>query len=162
MPLNVARGAAPGESTVTLFHGDGVQGVMAWNSRTAEALSRSLAMSLCAVCHPKVVQWSNAVLVLSPDHYEVYRKEGWGRPEIEASLWQALKRPARDLIAGAQGVAEGVDPSRADEIVDKFHEGGLLVVRAGGKGGGMSAIIGGWSAHRKKEEVQIVSQEITS
>jgi len=159
-PLNVARGAPPGQSTVTLFHGDGVQGVMAWHSRTPEALSRSLAMSLWAVCHPKVCQWSNAILVLSPDHYAIYRKQGWGRPEIEASLWEALKRPARDLVQGAQGVAEGVDPARGDEIVDKFHEGGLLVVRAGGKGGGMSAIIGGWAAQRKKEEVQIVSQEI--
>lgn len=159
-PLNVAHGATPGSSTVTLFHGDGVQGCVAWHSRTPEELSRSLAMSLWAVCHPKICQWSHALLVLCPDHYEIYRKHGWGRPEIEASLWQALKRPARDLVAGAQGVAEGVDPSRADEMIDKFHEGGLLVVRAGGKGAGQSAIIGGWSAQRKTGEIKIVSQEI--
>ncbi len=159
-PLNQARGAAPGSSTVTLFHGDGVQGIMAWHSRDAEELSRSLAMSLFAVCHPKVCQWSNAILVLCPEHYKIYRQSGWGRTEIEASLWQALKRPGRDLIAGAQGVAEGVDPSRADEIIDKFQEDGLLVVRAGGKGSGQSAIIGGWAAQRNRPEVQIVSQEV--
>ena len=34
VPLNVARGAKPGTSTVTLFHGDGVQGCVAWHSRT--------------------------------------------------------------------------------------------------------------------------------
>ena len=71
-----------------------------------------------------------------------------------------MKRPGRDLIQGAQGTEEGIDVSRADEIVNKFHDGGLLVVRAGGKGGGMSGVIGGWTAGRNPEQVQIVSQEI--
>jgi len=57
-------------------------------------------------------------------------------------------------------VDEGIDPERADEMIDKFHPGGLLIVRAGGIGGLFSAIIGGWTAHRRNEDVQIVSQEI--
>ena len=65
-----------------------------------------------------------------------------------------------DLIQGAHGVPEGIDPSRADEMVPKFHDGGLLVVRAGGRGGLMSAVIGGWSAHRRPKEVQVVSHAI--
>ena len=76
-------------------------------------------------------------------------------------LWQALKRPGRDLIKGALGVDEGIDPSLAEETVDKFHEGGLLIVRAGGRGGGLSAVIGGWAAQRNADQVQIVEQEIT-
>jgi len=159
-PLNVARGHAPGTSTVTLFHGDGVQGLADQKSRDAESLARSLAMGLCAVCHPKLVQWSNAILVLSPDHYNIFKNQGWGRAKIEAALWEALKRPGRDLITDAQGIGVGIDPSRANEMVDKFHPGGLLVVRAGGPGGLFSAVIGGWTAHRKHEEVQIVSKEI--
>ena len=51
------------------------------------------------------------------------------------ALREALRRPGRDLIEGAQGVGAGIDPSRAEEMVDKFREGGLLVVRAGGRGG---------------------------
>ena len=160
VPLNVARGHAPGSSTVTLFHGDGVQGIADHKSRDPESLARSLAMGLCAVCHPKLAQWSNAILVISPDHYAIFKQGGWGRAEIEAALWEALRRPGRDLIMGAQGVGAGIDPSRAEEIVDKFHPGGLLVVRAGGVGGLFSAIIGGWTAHRRHKEVQIVSKEI--
>ena len=161
-PLNVARGAEPGTSTVTLFHGDGVQGVSAQRSRTPEDLSRSLAMALWSVCHPKLAQWSHAILVISPDQYAIYAAAGWGRAEVESALWAALKRPARDLVEGAGGVAEGLDPARAEEVVDKFNPGGLLVVRAGGRGGQMAAIIGGWTAHRRPEQVQIVSQEISS
>ncbi len=160
VPLNVARGHAPGTSTVTLFHGDGVQGVSAQRSRTPEALARSLAMGLCAVNHPKLCAWSNAILVVSPDHYAIFREGGWGRREIEAGLREALRRPGKDLVRGAHGVEEGIDPELAEQMVDKFSDGGLLVVRAGGRGGLMSAVIGGWSAQRRKSEVQTVSREI--
>jgi hypothetical protein len=159
-PLNVARGFKPGVSTVTLFHGDGVQGISAGKSRTPEELSKSLAMGLAAVCHPKLAEWSGAILVISPDHYAIFQQGGWGRTEIEVGLKKALRRPGRDLVQGAHGVGEGIDPSRAKDMVDKFNEGTLLVVRAGGRGGLMSAIIGGWAAQRKKTEVQPVTREI--
>jgi hypothetical protein len=159
-PLNVARGFKPGTSTVTLFHGDGVQGISAGRSRTPEALARSLAMGLAAVCHPKLAEWAGAILAISPDHYAIFRDGGWRRSEIEAGLREALRRPGRDLVYGAHGVDEGIDPARADEMVDKFNPGTLLVVRAGARGGLMSAVIGGWPAQRKKEEVQPVTREI--
>lgn len=160
MPLNVARGHAPGTSTVTLFHGDGVQGLCDQKSRDPVSLARSLAMGLWSVCHPKLAQWSHAILVLSPDHHDIFRQAGWDRAKIEAGLWDALKRPGRDLIEGAGGVGEGIDPARAGELVDKFHPGGLLVVRAGARGGLFSAVIGGWTAQRRNKEVQVVSREI--
>jgi hypothetical protein len=47
-------------------------------------------------------------------------------------------------------------------MVDKFHPGGLLVVRAGGQGGLMSAVIGGWIAQRRHAEVQVVTHPIRS
>ena len=161
-PLNVARGAAPGTNAVTLFHGDGVHGAHAGLCTTPDSLTNALAMSLCSVTHPKLAQWGNAILVLCPDHYAIYRDAGLGRrADIEAMLWEALKRPGHELIRGAQGTEEGIDPARADEVVNKFHDGGLLVVRAGGTGGGMSGVIGGWTAQRNPQQVQIVSQEIT-
>ena len=159
-PLNVARGFKPGTSTVTLFHGDGVQGIAAGRSRTPEGLARSLAMALAAVCHPKLAEWAGAILAISPDHYAIFREGGWRRSEIEAGLREALRRPGRDLVYGAHGVEEGIDPARAEEMVDKFNPGTLLVVRAGGRGGLMSAVIGGWPAQRKKAEVQPVTREI--
>ena len=159
-PLNVARGFKPGASTVTLFHGDGVQGIAAGRSRTPEGLARSLAMGLAAVCHPKLAEWSGAILAISPDHYAIFREGGWRRAEIETGLREALRRPGRDLVYGAHGVEEGIDPARAEEMVDKFSPGTLLVVRAGGRGGLMSAVIGGWPAQRKKTEVQPVTREI--
>ena len=159
-PLHVARGLGREQSAVTLFHGDGVQGVAAQRSRTPQELARSLAMALCTVCHPKLAEWAHAILVLVPDHWEIFRQAGWRRADIEQALVEACRRPGRDLVEGAHGVPEGIDPARIDEMVPKFHDGGLLVVRAGGRGGLLSAVIGGWTAHRRNDDVKIVTREI--
>ncbi len=159
-PLSVRRGIAAGRSAVTLFHGEGVNGFIDQKSRSPEELARSLAMGLFGVNHPKLCETGNAVLVLAPEHYKIFKDGGWNRRRIEDELYRALKRPGRDLVRGAQGVAEGLPPSRAGEMVDKFPPGGLLIVRAGGEAGLFSAIIGGWPGQSVRDECQAVTREI--
>ncbi len=159
--LAESRGVAPGQSAVTLFQGEGVQGFADQRSRTAEKLSRSLALALQAVTHPKIVQNANALLVLSPEHYAIFQESGWGRAEIDEHLMKALTRPGHELVQGAQGVAEGIDPSRANEAVSKFWPQGLLIVRAGGRAGLFSAICGGWIAGRDPDELQPITHPIS-
>jgi len=159
--LAESRGVAPGKSAVTLFQGEGVQGFADQRSRTAEKLSRSLALGLQAVTHPKIVQNANALLVLSPEHYAIFQESGWGRAEIDEHLMKDLTRPGHELVQGAQGVAEGIDPSRANEAVSKFWPQGLLIVRAGGRAGLFSAICGGWIAGRDPDELQPITHPIS-
>ncbi len=159
-PLNVARGYAPGTNTVTLFQGEGVFGCTDQRSRTPEELTKSLAMSLSAVGHPKLAQWCNAILVLSPDHHRICRDAGWDRAMVQAGLENELKMDANDLLFGAQGVGEGIAHSWKDKQVDKFPEGGLLIVRAGGEAGLYSAILPGWTGGRFVDESQAVTREI--
>ncbi|AZG10732.1 thioredoxin [Pigmentiphaga sp. H8] len=160
-PLSVARGIAPGKSAVTLFQGDGIQGFIDQRSRTPEELTRSFASALVAVGHPKLAQFTNAMLVLSAEHYEIYRKAGWDRQRITAELHAACVRPAEDLVQGAHGIGEGIHPSRKDEGgVPKFWDDGLLIVRAGGQAGLFSAILCGWTGGRFRDESQPVTREI--
>jgi len=160
-PLSVWRGFEPGTSTVTLFHGDGVQPFSDNASRTPEELCRSFATSLNVVGHSKIVQGPNAILVLTPEHYAIFRDAGWDRRRILEGLHEATTRPGKDLVKGAHGLAEGIDPSRADELVPKFWEDhGLLVVRAGGDAGLFSAIISGWIGGRFHDDVRPVTMEI--
>jgi hypothetical protein len=159
-PLSVARGFPRGASTVTLFQGHGVEAFVDQKSRTPEALTRSLGMALVKIGHPKLVQSARAVLVLSPEHYAIYREAGWDRKRIERALYEATIRPGAELVAGADGVGEGIPASRASERVPKFFEDGLMVVRAGGAAGLFSAILPGWLAGRKREELQPVTREI--
>ena len=159
-PLSVSRGFERGQNTVTLFQGDGVQGIIDWRSNTPEELSKSLAMSLLAVGHVKLAEFTNAMLVLSPEHHAIFRDAGWSRADITAALHDDLKRPGAEIVQGAQGVGEGIDPARAEETVNKFWPEGLLIVRAGGQAGLYSAILCGWTGGRFREESQPVTREI--
>ena len=71
-------------------------------------------------------------------------------------------RPGQEILAGADGIGEGVPAERANEMIPKFHDDGLMVVRAGGPAGLFSAILPGWLAGRNKLELQPVTKEIRS
>ncbi len=98
-------------------------------------------MALQGYLHPKMTECVYAILILSPEHYSIFRNSGWDRRRITESLLEATLRPGNELICGAHGVGEGIDPSRKDEMVPKFFENGLLVVRAGGPAGLFSGIL---------------------
>jgi thiol-disulfide isomerase/thioredoxin len=160
MPLSVARGIAPGTSAVTVFQGDGIQGFIDQRSRTPEQLTKSLALSLLAVGNWKLCEFTNAMLVLVPEHYAIYRKAGWDRDRITHELHAAMVRPGKDVIQGALGIGEGIDATRKDELVNKFWPEGLLVVQAGGQAGLFSAICAGWTGGRFRQESKTVTKEI--
>jgi hypothetical protein len=100
------------------------------------------------------------MLVLSPEHYAIFRDAGWDRPRIEDGLFAAGMRPGRDLVAGAQGIGEGIAAARAGEMVPKFRRDGLLIVRAGGPAGLWSGILAGWPGTRVHDQTRPVTKEI--
>jgi len=161
LPLSVERGFAPGASTVTLFAGEGVQGVVDQKSRTPESLARSFAACLLAVDHPKLAMAGDAVLVVSPEHARVFLEAGWSKARLREELERLLLRPADALLAGTDGIAEGLPAALAGKQVPKFRPGGLLIVRAGGGAGLFSAIIAGWAASGPVGSTP-VTQEITA
>ena len=164
-PLASARASiAKGHNAVTLFQGDGIQGFVDQRSRTPEELTRSLAGALLAVGNPKLCQFTNAMLVLVPEHYAIYKEAGWDRKRIEAALHHAMLRPRADVLQGAHGVGEGIAPNyqtgRDDDLVPKFWDDGLLIVRAGGEAGLFSAICAGWTGGRFRDLSKPVTREI--
>ena len=161
-PLSVARGLPRGVSAVTLFQGHGPEAFVDQKTRTAEGLTRSFASSLVKMGHSKLTQSARALLVLSPEHYAIYKEAGWDRKRIERALYEATIRPGSELVSGKDGIGEGIPASRAGEMVPKFHEDGLMVVRAGGPAGLFSAILPGWLAGRNREELQLVTKAVKS
>ena len=159
-PLSVARGFRRGVSTVTLFQGHGVEAFVDQKSRTPEGLSKSFATALVKMGHERLTQSARCIVVLSPEHYRIYQEAGWGRREIERALYEATIRPGREILAGINGIGEGVPPNRAEELIPKFHEDGLVVVRAGGPAGLFSGILPGWLAGRNRAELQLVTKAI--
>jgi hypothetical protein len=156
-PYHVSKGFRRDQSAVTLFQGHGVETFHDDKSRTPEQLARSFGMGLNTIGHPRA-QKAHAVIVLSPEHYAIFRDGGWGRKEITEALNKYSVRPGKDIIAGADGIPLGIDPKRANEMVPKFAPDGLLIFRAGGPAGLFSAVLPGWGS--KPDEVGPVTREV--
>ncbi|MEH6564804.1 MAG: thioredoxin family protein [Halopseudomonas sp.] len=146
VPLAQERGVEQGRSAVTIFPGEGVQGIVDQKSRDPESLARSFALSLRTVDHAKLAMAGDAVLVVSPEHARVFIDAGWSKQRLREELERLLLAPGAELVAGAGGIAEGIPARFKDQHVPKFRPGGLLIVRAGGTAGLFSAIIAGWAA----------------
>ncbi|MFP6596823.1 MAG: thioredoxin family protein [Candidatus Hydrogenedentota bacterium] len=144
--LHEERGFDKSKSTVTLFAGDGVQGIMDQQSREPESLIATFAECLKTVAHPKIAMAADAMLVVTPEHSRVFYEAGWDKQKFREALEFKTMRPGADLIRGANDIAEGLPEHLKDVTVPKFRPGGLHIVRAGGKAGMFSAIIGGWVA----------------
>lgn len=159
--LAVERGFAPQASTVTLFAGEGVQGIVDQKSRTPESLARSFALCLRAVDHPKLAMAGDALLVVSPEHSRVFIDAAWSKARLREELERLLLLPGDEMVVGAGGIAEGLPLSFAGASVPKFRPGGLIIVRAGGTAGLFSAVIAGWAASGPVGSTP-VSKEITA
>ena len=143
-PLAVERGLPEGTSAVTLFAGEGPRGMADQLSRSPESLARSFAWALEGVFHPKLALYSDAVLVVSPEHARVFREAGWGKKRLRDELMELLTKPGHEMVRGALGCAEGMPESLAEASIPKYTPDGLLIVHAGGGAGLFSAVIGGW------------------
>ncbi|HEX5614023.1 MAG TPA: thioredoxin family protein [Acidimicrobiia bacterium] len=158
-PLHVARGFAPDRSTVTLFAGEGVRGVVDQLSREPESLTRSFAACLATVAHPKLPIVWDAFLVVSPEHARVFRDAGWSRQRLTDEINAILQLDGEQFVQGAGGIAEGMPEAFRATTLPKFRTGGLQIVHAGGTAGLFSGIIGGWASGSVGSE--IVTREVT-
>jgi hypothetical protein len=157
-PLSVERGLKPGQSAVTVFAGYGLQGIVDQKSRDPESLARSFAGSLKALSNVKHAPSCDALLVVCPEHHRTFRQAGWSKARLYEELYRLCEIPGADLVAGAQGVAEGGPQSLAGKTVNKFRPGGIMIVRAGGEAGMFSGIIAGWSAGGPRSSLPVTKE----
>ncbi len=153
--LAVERGFLPDQSTVTLFAGGGVHPVGDQRSRKPQSLARSLALTLRTVYHGKIYGRADALLVVSPENMRVFREAGWSKARFREALDEALTVDGADVLAGADGVDEGMPTRLAEKRLSKFRSGGLLIVQAGGGAGMWSAVITGWAGSGPKGSVPV-------
>jgi hypothetical protein len=146
-PLSADLGAPVGASTVTLFPGEGPRSIADQQSRDPESISRTFAVCLKAIHHPKLALGFDAILAIGPEHARIYREAGWSKKQVLARIQELCRTPARELARGAGGIAEGLPlpPAALDGEIPKFRPGGLLLVHCGGRAGLFSSVIGGWA-----------------
>ncbi len=137
------RGFDAGQSTVTLFSADGVQGVLDQKARVPEPLIVSIAQSLRTVGHADLVNGSDAVVLIGPEHGRVFDEAGWSKAQAVEALHAQLNVPGDDLAMGTNDDAAPTTASAGGRM-PKFRPEGLTLIRAGGRAGLFSAIIPGW------------------
>ena len=147
------RGFARDASTISLFPGHGPSAIVDQISRTPGSLARSFAAKLRAVSHPKLVMAMGAMLVVCPEHAQVFADAGWTKARLRAELDALLMIDRGELVRGAGGIEEGMPASVAAQQLPKFRPGDLAIVHAGGAAGKFSAIIEGWTSGERGSQL---------
>ena len=142
--LAESRGWRRDQSTVTAFAGESPRILADERSRSPESLTRHLAQALAVSVSPRMMQTTDGMLVIPPEHMARFAEAGWSRDRFLAELSEELLADADELVAGAGGIEFGLPPAAAGRRIGKFRPGGLLVVHAGGPAGPFSAIMAGW------------------
>jgi hypothetical protein len=140
------NGGDPATSMVTVLAGDGLQPVMDQKSRQPASLASSLAESLKAVVHPKLVLASDVLILISPEHSTVFESTGWTKADLRTALVERLQLNTADLVRGAGGITEGISPELAaeHETLAKLSPENIFIARVGSNAGLFSAIVGLW------------------
>jgi hypothetical protein len=109
---------------------------------------------MAVVSHHRMTHWGDTLLVLSPEHAEIFGSAGWKKADVKRWLHERLQWPVRELIPGRDGgeglpahvLAKYPDPDRETTRIPKFRAPEhIKVMVAGGTAGRFSAIVPGWS-----------------
>jgi hypothetical protein len=144
------RGVADGETGVTLMAAEAPRLVVDQLARTPDELCASLAGGLEWVGHRRLRLAFDALLVVGPEHGRIFRDAGWDRARVRQELFEHSCAPAGELVRGAAGIAEGLEPQWVTDPaapVPKFASPErILLAYSGGDAGLFSMVYGGWVA----------------
>ncbi len=141
-PLSSERGIPAGVSSVTVFAGEAPHYVNNQAGGTGERLVGAIVNTMMGVMY----RGGGWILILCPEHVTIFKKEGWTKEQIREA---AFARAARSLAEYKRlnGLPDSsIAPQDAEAAVRYLATPDeLLIVTAGGKAGGFSAIIPPWA-----------------
>ncbi|MDE2744353.1 MAG: hypothetical protein OXI41_00015 [Chloroflexota bacterium] len=152
-PLHVEHGYDRADSVVTLLPViGGPRLCIDEYSRTARALVGSLAMGFQRISSPNG-QIGPSMLVVSPEHADVFRRDGWSKGDVREAIMKLTALPIRDRLAtdriggGLSETAlrrEGVGPQDLDRPMSKVsYPSHILITVAGATAGKRTGIYPG-------------------
>jgi hypothetical protein len=156
-PLHVERGYEASQSVVTLVACDAPLSISDHRSRSPEELARVLGWAAAATWSPN--WWplgGTSVFVICPEHAQLFRAAGWTKRRLRDELFQAVRRPARELRWGE--TTPRVEAADDDESITKWTSPEeILLLVAGGEAGRYSAVFGPCLGM----DADVVSEEVT-
>ena len=152
-PLNVARGFAADESTVTTFAGlSGIQ-VGEHEANTPETVLDVFVSRLYAVGR----NMQEVLIVICPEHSAHLKTAGWSRKQVCEYLYERSREPAPAFVSHG-GVFEGIKDTPQSDAGALASPDAVVPIVAGGDGGAWSMVIPMWSngANTKSVTKQIM------
>ena len=152
-PLHVEHGYDRSDSVVTLLPVIGGPRLSIDEySRTARALVGSLAMGFQRIFSPNG-QIGPSMLVVSPEHADVFRRDGWSKDDVREAIMRLTALPIRERLANDRvggGISEptlrrdGIGPQDLDRPMSKVsHPSHILIAVAGATAGKRTGIYPG-------------------
>ncbi len=144
-PLSVDRGipADPDISAVTVFAGESPHFV----NNQAGGSGKRIIGSIINTMMGTLYRGGNWVLVLCPEHVTVFKHEGWTKAQIREAVHERAVRSLAEfkrLNGLPDSMINKEDEQAIQRNIDTPED--LLIVTAGGKAGGFSAVIPPWAA----------------
>jgi len=155
-PLHVERGMRPEQSAVTVFACEAPHSVTDHTSTTGRGILATLADSMATRGNNNMYRAGEMAVVIGPEHAESLRAEGWSKADVKQFLFDAARRPLRDLQGGGEFYGDKTFDVYWPKWVDR-NDGNarvpvvrqpqdLIVFVAGGSVGRFSAVLPGWGA----------------
>ena len=163
-PLHVEAGFSREQSAVSLFGGEAPHGVSDHKARTARGVLKTISYSLATVWSYRVCMMPEALLVLSPEHVQTIRRDGWSKQDVRQFLFENTGVPHR-CFEEQDGEGIAFRDSYKTVMIDgepcyqKFRAPEQIkIVVAGGHAGKFSAIVGSWQTGPRGS--QMVTYEV--
>ena len=144
-PLHVEHGYEPDDNVVSIVPVVGGPRVcIDQTSRDARALTGSIAMALQQITDPKM-RVGPTMLVVSPEHADVYRASGWSKDDIRECIMECTALPLRERLSSEDagcGYTEyllgrdGYTEADLDQPFSKFSTKDLIVIVVAGSNAG--------------------------
>jgi hypothetical protein len=141
-PLHVERGFAREDSVVTVVGCDAPLSISDHRATTPEDLAYVLGWAGAATWSPN--WWplgGTSVYVICPEHQAMFGAAGWGRQRLREAMFEAVRRPARELRRGE--TTPQVHAADPDALIAKWDSADdIVLLAAGGEAGRYSAVLG--------------------
>jgi hypothetical protein len=143
LPLGVERGMPPDVSSVTVLAASGPRQVMnEWTTDPHELATTYVAEIKASMLHYSI--WpGNHVLVVPPQSRQAFHAAGWSKADLRGYVFEHARVSRSEWEQVGKGAVVS-DANRHNRHAALNDPEDLLIVSAGGDGGGFAAIIPPW------------------
>jgi hypothetical protein len=105
-PWHVSHGLSAGDSAITVVMGNAPQSIFAYGCNNAADLLSHVIGNLTALGHMNILFDTGPLLIFSPEHADVLAREGYGKSDVQAQIFQEARIPLDRLPSLARVAIE--------------------------------------------------------